>query len=197
MGLDPNNLSAGFLRAIHREPAQRPASYAEKPQKATEPEIHSTVPLESTKPVAGELLSFWVPIVLPKTTSQQKGAMATEGGGVRFFKKKKVSDAEKLISQALSPFRPPEPFCGPLSVMAKMILPWRKSENKGRMKTCREYPSETAPDIDNRWKMVGDQMTQLGFWLDDGQISSLTISKRYGDEPGVMVSISRDEPDYR
>ena len=35
-------------------------------------------------------------------------------------------------------------------------------------------------------------MTELGFWHDDGQLSTLRISKVWTDKPGITLNLTRD-----
>lgn len=135
-------------------------------------------------------LTFFIKCVPPSTTSQQKGAFAMKGGGVRFYTKAKNKVAGNLYAALLLPHVPKEPLKGPLCLIVEFILPWRKSEKKAVIKTYREYPCATRPDCSNRIKQLEDVMTSLGFWEDDGQISSLVVRKMYGDTPGIRINIT-------
>lgn len=137
-------------------------------------------------------LSVFIPCLPPKTTAQQKGAFATKSGGVRFFKKRKTRLAEQTLWALLQPHAPAKPFDGPLCLVIRITYPWRAAEKKTRIRGHSLYPIETRPDIDNLYKMIGDVMTTLRFWNDDGQISSLSIKKTYGDLPGIHINLTAD-----
>jgi Holliday junction resolvase RusA-like endonuclease len=135
-------------------------------------------------------ITFHIPCIPPTVTAQQKGAFAAKGGGVRFFKKKPVKQAENSLTALLYPFRPEKPMQGPLTLIVTLAYPWRKSEKKSRIKEFGSYPIETRPDVDNIYKMLGDVMTTLGFWSDDGQIANLHVGKVYSDSPGISINIT-------
>jgi len=137
-------------------------------------------------------LSVFIPCLPPKTTSQQKGAFAMKGGGVRFFKKAKAKAAEQTWWSLLQPHAPAKPFEGPLCLIVRLTYPWRSTEKKTRIRNYSLYPIQTRPDVDNIYKMLGDVMTTLRFWNDDSQVSSLTVSKSYGDRPGLHLSLTSD-----
>jgi Holliday junction resolvase RusA-like endonuclease len=137
-------------------------------------------------------LSVFIPCLVPTVTSQQKGAFAAKGGGVRFFKKKAVKQSENTFAALLMPHVPKEPFTGPLCFIITLTFPWRKSEKKSRIKSFSSYPIETRPDCSNLIKTIEDVMTSLRFWNDDGQISSLHIAKCYGDKPGIRINLTSD-----
>lgn len=135
-------------------------------------------------------LSLFIPCVPPTATSQQKGAFAMPGGGIRFFKKKNVQRAENTWFALLQPHRPERPFEGPLTLVLSLYYPWRKSELKRVRSAYRIAPIATRPDVENIAKATIDVMTTLGFWHDDGQISSLCLHKAYSDEPGIAVNLT-------
>jgi Holliday junction resolvase RusA-like endonuclease len=150
---------------------------------------------ESRKPGAGTVAGtqgprrvfFCVPGIPPKTTAQQKGACAV-GKGVRFFKKGKTKDAERLLFSLLEPFVPSTPFQGPLRVRIDWNFPWRESDTKAVRLTGKK-PHWTKPDLSNLVKMMEDVMTEIGFWEDDGQIFDLRVTKHRGEWTGFEIEI--------
>lgn len=131
---------------------------------------------------------FYIPCIPPTATSQQKGAFSLPGKGVRFFKKANVARAEHDLLTLLHPHTPPAPFTGPLYLSIAFTWPWRKSEPKKNRASGRKW-RDTKPDCSNIVKMVEDCMTRLGFWGDDSQVALLTVSKRWGDTPGISVAM--------
>lgn len=136
-------------------------------------------------------ISVFIPCNIPTVTAQQKGAFAVNGK-VRFFKKKKVAQSEQSFHALLYPHRPSAPFDGPVCLCIGFVFPWRKSESKRIVKNYSLYPVQTRPDLSNLVKTIEDVMTTLRFWNDDGQISSLSITKQYGDEPGIRLNVTQD-----
>ena len=132
---------------------------------------------------------FFMPCVPPRATSQQKG-VRLRGGKPRFFKKSHVAAAENDLLSMLAKHQPAEPFSGALQLWVKMVFPWRKSELKSIIAKYAEYPITTSPDCSNLIKMIEDSMTRLNFWGDDGQNAKLSVSKFWGDVPGIHVCIS-------
>lgn len=49
-------------------------------------------------------------------------------------------------------------------------------------------------DVDNMAKSVMDACTEAGVWLDDSQVSTLTVSKRYGEADSIRVRIEVQQP---
>lgn len=76
----------------------------------------------------------------------------------------------------------------PLSVEIVATWPRPKSEPKRNPRTWR--PSR--PDIDNVAKAVLDAGNGV-LWTDDAAVVQLLVSKRYGDEPGVSVTVTAIE----
>lgn len=136
-------------------------------------------------------ISVFIPCNIPTVTAHQKGAFAVNGQ-VRFFKKKRVIESEQSFHALLFPHRPSVPFEGPVCLCIGLVFPWRKSEAKRIMRAYSLYPIQTRPDLSNLIKTIEDVMTTLRFWNDDGQISSLNISKQYGDEPGIRLNVTQD-----
>jgi len=136
-------------------------------------------------------ISVFIPCNIPTVTAQQKGALV-RNGHIRFFKKKKVQKSEDTFHALLYPHRPREPFSGPVCLCIGFVFPWRKSEAKRIINAYSVYPVVTRPDLSNLVKTIEDVMTTLRFWEDDGQVSALSISKNYGDEPGIRLSVTKD-----
>ena len=141
-------------------------------------------------------MTFFIPCLPPKATSQQKGAVRTSNG-IRFYKKKHVAAAEADIIRLLRPHAPSATMAGDLSLVLIFTFPWRASENKGVITRFLHLPITTKPDCSNIVKMVEDAMTRLMFWNDDSQVAELRVVKRYGDTPGIECQIMPVIGDYR
>lgn len=133
------------------------------------------------------MIKFHLPITPPKCTSQTK-RLAMIGGKPRFFAKKSHKDAEDDLLSLCMPYAPAEPLQGPLKLTVRFVFPWRKSESK-RRRAMAILPNDCRPDADNMIKLVGDVLTKLRFYNDDGQVSDLRVSKFWGDHVGISVEI--------
>lgn len=133
------------------------------------------------------MITFNLPIIPPKTTSQTK-RLVMVGGKPRFFPKKEHQAAEDDLISLCAQYAPSDPMIGPLSLRVDFIFPWRKSETKRRM-GMGKIPNDTRPDCDNLVKLVGDVLTKLRFYKDDGQVADLRVTKSWGDRVGITVEI--------
>ena len=55
-------------------------------------------------------------------------------------------------------------------------------------------PNGARPDCDNLVKIVGDVLTKLQFYKDDGQVFDLRVSKFWGEKVGITVTIEEAKP---
>lgn len=135
------------------------------------------------------MIAFHLPIIPPKATSQGAGKrIVMVNGKPMFFKNRKAQSAENDLTTLCLPYRPLAPIEGPVSLKIDFVWPWRKSEPKRRIALGR-VPHTSKPDCSNVVKMIEDCMTKLRFWNDDGQVSSLQITKAWGDRVGIYVAI--------
>ena len=68
----------------------------------------------------------------------------------------------------------------PVALVAEFELPRPRSVR-------RDHPA-VKPDLDKLTRALLDGITDAGVWVDDGQVVTASITKRYGD-PGVSVLI--------
>ena len=121
------------------------------------------------------LISFFIAGV-PKST--QTGSIVRIGK--RVFPKRMHTEWSAYVKFVMQQNRPPEPLDGALRVTLTFIMP-RLASGKRALPTKR-------PDLDNLLKGFLDSGNGI-LWMDDSQIVSLYVEKRYGDQPGVMVSV--------
>lgn len=133
------------------------------------------------------LIAFWAPCEPPTTTAQQKGVCIIKGKP-RFFTKGKVNAAATLLTWVFKCHRPRQPLDQPLAVDIRVVYPWPKSTPK-RLKSTYQPHTAARPDVDNAYKLMGDVMTDLGFWRDDGLVYDLHVSKWHGPVTGIRVRI--------
>jgi crossover junction endodeoxyribonuclease RusA len=48
----------------------------------------------------------------------------------------------------------------------------------------------TVPDLDKLVRCVSDAITDARLWADDSQVVSLVTAKRYGEQPGVHITVT-------
>ena len=136
------------------------------------------------------MIAFHIPIIPPKATSQGAGKrIVVMDGKPMFFKNSKAQGAENDLTLLCSRHTPNEPLTGPVKLQVDFVFPWRKSEPQKRIALGR-VPHTSKPDCSNLVKMLEDVMTKLGFWKDDSQIASLTVTKAWGDKVGIYVAIN-------
>jgi Holliday junction resolvase RusA-like endonuclease len=133
------------------------------------------------------MISFHLPIVPPKATSQTK-RLVMIGGKPQFFPKKEHAEAERNLLSLCAAYAPNAPLSGPLKLQVDFVFPWRKCETK-RRRSWLKLPNDKRPDCDNLVKLVADVLTKLRFYGDDGQVSTLIVSKSWGDRVGISVGI--------
>lgn len=112
------------------------------------------------------------------------------GGKPRFFAKKGHQTAENDLMLLCHPFAPTEPMEGALKLRVDFVFPWRKSEAKRKLLLGR-IPNHSRPDCDNMVKLVADVLTKLRFYQDDGQIADLHVTKAWGDNVGISITIDQ------
>jgi Holliday junction resolvase RusA-like endonuclease len=133
--------------------------------------------------------TFFIKCIPPKSTAQAASRIFRRKDGTQFIGKtaKGMATRNELMT-LLQPHAPREPIAGPVCLRIVWSYPWRKGESRkqrsGGWKAC-----TTRPDVDNICKMVLDCMTRLAYWNDDAQVCSLTIIKRWADEPGIQITI--------
>ena len=136
------------------------------------------------------MTSFKVHCIPPKATHQASLRIMKRRDGSQFVGKCDSSKGRKTQNELLAllaPHAPAVPIEVPVRLIVSWIYPFRKSEPKRNRVGL--IPCDTRPDVDNLFKMLGDCMTRLGFWLDDSQVYSLTFSKYWGADPGIKIVI--------
>lgn len=130
-------------------------------------------------------LQFFMPMVPPTTTFQDKELAVRKGKPVLYDSAELIAVKAKLRGH-LAKYIPGEPIQGPVRVMVKWCYPATEKHPHGSWKI-------TKPDGDNLQKALLDAMTKLKFWKDDAQVCSQVSEKFYSDVPGVFVYIEQLE----
>lgn len=81
------------------------------------------------------------------------------------------------------------PLTGPVVARAVFVVARPKSHlnSKGQVKPSAPPFPTTKPDATKLWRAVEDAMTGI-VWIDDAQVIHQSVSKVYGDTPGVHVA---------
>jgi Holliday junction resolvase RusA-like endonuclease len=113
------------------------------------------------------------------------------GKHVRVFTPEKTKRFETIVAEvAAAAIGPIDPYAGAVEVEAHFSLPVPKSWSKRRRAAALagdELPTG-KPDIDNFFKALADGMNGV-VYVDDSQITDTRVRKRYGEEPGVAVTV--------
>lgn len=146
------------------------------------------------------MISFHLPIVPPKATSQGAGkrmmiikSKKTGEHVPLFFKNKQAESAEHDLLVLCSHYKPLRPIEGAVRLHVDFVWPWRKTEPKKRIALGR-VAHTSKPDCSNIIKLLEDCLTKLGFWTDDGQVADLQVTKAWGDHVGITVTLTPLEP---
>lgn len=114
----------------------------------------------------------------------------------RVFTNKKVIRGMKIVTfigKAMTHrIREVLPFGKAVTVDAEFYYAYPKGTPKKDL--IEKFPMPSGADCDNRWKSVGDALTQAGWWDDDRLITHLGIDKfRTIHEPRIVITVSRDD----
>ena len=126
-------------------------------------------------------LKFFLPMMIPSATHQEKKIMVVNGKPV-VYEPQNVKDARQKFMAALAPYSPNAPFAGPVRLSTTWIYLATTAHPVKSWKT-------TKPDTDNLVKLLKDVMTDLGFWTDDALVACEEIQKFYLDKPGLYIEI--------
>lgn len=106
----------------------------------------------------------------------------------------KTKDYEKLVEWAYQCEAHGVRFSGPVSanIVAVYPVPHSWSKKQQARATSGHLLPLVKPDLDNVAKAVLDALNGIAY-RDDAQITFLSICKRYGERPCVVVSLMGEE----
>lgn len=131
-------------------------------------------------------MHFFLSMIPPSVTQQEHRVGKRKDGSIYFYEDRELKEARLDLRKRLAAVDH-STIDGPVRLLVKWLFPKGKHEN-GTYKT-------TKPDTDNLNKMLKDEMTRTGFWLDDAQVASEIIEKFWADVPGIYIEVSRLEGD--
>lgn len=129
------------------------------------------------------MIRFFMPMVPPTTTHQQKQVTVKKGKPV-FYEPEDLKAARAKLMAHLGKHVPENKFDGGVHLMVKWLFPITGAHKDGDWKI-------TKPDTDNLNKLLKDCMTDLGYWKDDQLVASELIQKFYAETPGIFIQIER------
>jgi Holliday junction resolvase RusA-like endonuclease len=120
-------------------------------------------------------------------------AFARQMGGKMVARVYDAGTAEgwkSAVALAARPYLPKTPLQGPIEVQITYYFPRPQShygKRKGELYLKPDAPRwhTGKPDIDNADKAIMDALTTLGMWVDDAQVVSMMVEKRYSETQGV------------
>lgn len=125
-------------------------------------------------------LEFFVPMIPPTATHQEKQVRVVRGKPV-FYEPEKLKAARAKLTDSIGRFRPAAPYANGVRLMVKWCFP-RGRHPDGSYRT-------TKPDTDNLQKLLKDCMTVCGFWKDDALVASEIVEKFWAETPGIYVRV--------
>lgn len=127
------------------------------------------------------MIEFFMPMIPPTTTHQQKQVTVRNGKPV-FYEPADLKAARSKLMAHLGKHMPSGIFAGPVRLMTKWCFPVTGRHVDGEWKT-------TKPDTDNLQKLLKDCMTDLAFWTDDALVVSEITEKFWSEVPGIYIRI--------
>lgn len=125
-------------------------------------------------------IHFFLPMIPPTVTHQQKKVHVVNGKPVHYEPAKLAAARSKLMAY-LGKHKPEHLLRGPVRLIVKWCFPISGKHTDGEWKV-------TRPDTDNLQKLLKDCMTDTGFWKDDAQVCSEIVEKFWAAVPGIFIS---------
>lgn len=143
-------------------------------------------------------ITFHVP-GLPATAGSKRGFVNPKSGRVVITDdcRKGKPWRERCLACAVDAFDGP-PIRGPIALDLEFTLPRPKGHygsgrNAGKVKPSAPSLPTSKPDTTKMLRALEDALKGV-LWIDDSQVTDQAIRKRYGDAPGVHVTVRPLEP---
>lgn len=127
------------------------------------------------------ITEFFMPMIPPTTTHQQKKVTITNGKPI-FFEPAELKEARMKLESHLSKNVPNRKYMRSVRLVTKWCFPITGKHTDGEYKY-------TKPDTDNLQKLLKDCMTKCGYWKDDALVVSEIIEKFWASIPGIYIRI--------
>ncbi|MEG3069456.1 MAG: RusA family crossover junction endodeoxyribonuclease [Candidatus Syntrophopropionicum ammoniitolerans] len=137
------------------------------------------------------MVEFFMPIIPPTTTFQQKEVTVTWNKKKkkhipRFYESAELKAARAKLTAHLAKHVPKQKYTSGIRLITKWLFPITGKHQDGQYKT-------TKPDTDNLQKLLKDVMTDLGYWTDDALVVSEITEKFWAELPGIYIKIEEIE----
>lgn len=129
------------------------------------------------------MTEFFMPMIPPTTTHQEKQVTIVEGKPV-FYEPAELKAARAKLTAHLGQHVPAKKYNSALRVVVKWLFPIPDGS--------KHYDGEwkiTRPDTHNLNKLPFDIMEDLGFWTNDAIVASEIIEKFWASKPGIYIRI--------
>lgn len=134
------------------------------------------------------MIEFFIPST---PVAQGRPRFSSRGGFARAYDPKKSRDYKAYVracAEETMAILNREPYPRDIPLCVRMEIGIARPTSKPK----RYKLPTTKPDADNYYKGVSDSLNGICFH-DDSQITHVTITKRYSNDPGVRVVIWEDE----
>lgn len=133
---------------------------------------------------------FFIPLrKIPTVTAQEQGT-GVRGGKPYRYDPPELKAAKMLFRDHLARFAPPQRLTGPIELQVCWHFAPSDRHPEGTWKT-------TRPDTDNLIKLLKDEMTKTGFWIDDAQVCSEWNAKIFGHTSGISIMVRQMPERFR
>lgn len=132
-------------------------------------------------------------ITIPgKPMGKQRPRASKRGGFVRLYTPEQTVNAETFTKLCAMDQVGQPMLEGPLvvSMHAVFDIPVSFSKKKKADALSGAIRPTGKPDLDNLAKLYSDALNKV-VWGDDAQIVSMALSKSYGTEPGVVITVNK------
>ncbi len=135
-------------------------------------------------------LSFFIPMVPPRTTFQAKQLAVAHGKPI-IFDSVELKQMKSSLRARVAPYAPSEPLTGPVQLITKWCWPCGARHSDGEYKP-------TKPDTDNLIKALKDVMEDCGFFaVGDQQVASEVTEKFWAEQADIYVALQELSPGGR
>lgn len=132
-------------------------------------------------------------ITIPgKPMGKQRPRASKRGGFVRLYTPEQTVNAETFTKLCAMDQVGQPMLEGPLVVAMHAVFDvpasWSKKKTADALSGALRPTGK--PDLDNLAKLYSDALNKV-VWGDDAQIVSMALSKSYGTEPGVVITVNK------
>ena len=130
--------------------------------------------------------------------AKQRPRAARKGKFITIYTPRETKVYEDKVKKAYKQiYRYEKPLEGDLSVEIEGIFSIPKSISKSKQKEMEEgkIPHTKKPDCDNMGKICLDALNGVAY-PDDAQINKLYISKKYGKDAKIRITIKENKKDF-